>query len=220
MILSNLGKPTWISTPCDKKLLFFTFCSVKQQFSKKFKSNHNIKDQLFHCYSGQILLHEKCYLFMWSIHLVIASKVCKQNNWRLIHEKEIKSLQPIFEAVSSTVNLTVIFVGTSLKYYAIRIQKKYGNLNFKKHSVAGFDIGGYHICKFRKKEIFIGLNIFHCQEGGYITSDNVCDEIVHCPYDNSDEIFCKVCDENQLINCNRSQAAYKKYCGLNFYMGL
>ena len=117
----------------------------------------------------------------WSTHLLIASKVCKQNNGRPIHEKEIKSLQPLFEAVSSTVNLPVIFVFTSLKYYAIRIQKKYGNLNFKKHSVAGFDIGGYHICKFRKKEFFIGLNIFHCQKGGYITSDNVCDEIVHCP---------------------------------------
>ena len=111
-------------------------------------------------------------------------------------------------------------MGTSFKYYAIRIQKKYGTLNFKKYSVAGFGIGGYHICRSRNKEIFIGLNIFHCQKGGYITSDNVCDEIVHCPYDNSDMIFCKVCDENQLINCNRSKATYKKYCGLNFYMGL
>ena len=111
MILSNLGKPTWISIPCDKKLLFFTFCSVKQEFSKKFKSNHNIRDQLFHCYSGQILLHEKCYLFMRSTHLLIASKVSKQNNGRLIHEKEIKSLWPIFRSCFFISQLTSYFCG-------------------------------------------------------------------------------------------------------------
>ena len=39
--------------------------------------------------------------------------------------------------------------------------------------------------------MFIGLNLFHCKKGGYITSNNICDEIIHSPYDNSDEYFCK-----------------------------
>ena len=216
MILSNLRKPTWVSLPCDKKLLFFTFCSIKQEF----KSNQIIEDQLFHCSSDQILLHEKCYSFLWLTNLTIAEKVYKQNNGRLIHEEEIKYLQPLFEAVSETVNFPVIFLGSSLNYSAFTIQKKYGKLSIKKHSISGFGIGGYHIFKFRKKKLFIGLNIFHCQKGGYITSDNICDEITHCPYDNSDENFCKVCNENQQINCNKRKSTHNRYCGLNLYVGL
>ena len=157
MILSNLGNPIWISLPCDKKLLFFTFCSVKQEF----KSKQIIEDQLFDCSPDQILLYEKCFSFLWLKNLITA----EQNNGRLIHEAEIKLLQPLFEAVSETVNFPVIFLGSSLKYYAYSIQKKYGKLSIKKYSNPAFGIGGYHIFKFRKKKIVIGLNLFHCKKG-------------------------------------------------------
>ena len=220
MLLSNLGNPAWIALPCEKKTLFFTFCSLKQDFSRKFELNTSIEDKLFHCHSGQILLHEKCYLFVWFSHLNFAENVCKQNSGRHMLEKEIKSLKTIFNAVSSTVQFPFV-VGNISNYYTFRIQKKYSKLIIEKQSEADFDGQGCLICKCDTLKKVIGINLFHCQRGGYISSNSVCNEAVDCPNDQSDEDFCKVCKETDLTNCNyTTMPLHKNYCKLNFYVGL
>ena len=216
MVLTNLADPIWIAVPCDKRLLFLTVCLIKEDIPKQYDYNRTNGGQLFSCTPDQILFKNKCYLFLWVTQLINDKKLCKQHKEKQVTENKIKSLQPIFDAVSADTKFPIFFARSHAKYYVFEIINRYKKLIVKAYSKVILDVGAYYICQFEKMQLQVGNNIFKCKKGGYISPYYICDKLVDCPNDNSDEDFCNICHENSM-NC-KSLTKHKIYCGFNFYM--
>ena len=61
---------------------------------------------------------------------------------------------------------------------------------------------GFYLSKYKKFNILIGINLFQCTNGGYILSINICDGVMDCPNDISDEEKCSCYKQNHTKNAS------------------
>ena len=223
MLLSNLREPDWISTSCEENLLAFTVCRQKGTTKGKYTISKYKSTLLYLCKSDHILVHGKCYSFLWNEFWNMAGQVCNDFKARAISMKEFISFYHIFDAVSS-VNMFPSFVILNKKtIQVIHIHKLFSRVRFTAVQPKNSKASGHVICNFNKKKAFIGINMFKCRKGGYILQRYVCDGIIDCPIDRSDEEFC-ICGQNEIFG-NETNLCMKlknnetsTQCTFNYYM--
>ena len=206
MLLRNLREPVWNSVPCDAKLLHFTICSAVEKTKSNYINGEDNLSELLKSKSINLLINNKCYGFLWN-SWTTASQLCYNFKARVVSPSEFTSISHIFDAVSS-INLFPLFIFPSfLNLTAIKIYKLFNQVQFKQIKKQTSTISGYIPCNFNKVKIQIGINVFHCKKGGYISPEYMCDEHKDCPNDNTDEYFC-MCNKDmynmKILFCAKS----------------
>ena len=222
MLLRNLREPVWNSVPCDAKLLHFTICSVVEKTKSNYINGEDNLSELLKSKSINLLINNKCYGFLWNSWNT-ASQLCYNFKARVVSPSEFTSISHIFDAVSS-INLFPLFIFPSfLNLTAIKIYKLFNQVQFKQIKKQTSTISGYIPCNFNKVKIQIGINVFHCKKGGYISPEYMCDEHKDCPNDNTDEYFC-MCNKDMYnmkksILCKKLKSRQNiSKCTPNYYM--
>ena len=222
MLLSNLREPDWISIPCQEDLLAFIVCRKENTIKSKYNIS-KYKPSLYLCKSHHILVNNKCYSFIRNEFQTMVGQVCNGFKARGISMNEFTSLYHIFDAVSSINVFPTFIILHKQNIHVIHIYKLFNKVKFTVSQPTNSTVTGYSICNFNRIRIFTGTNIFECTEGGYILYKSVCDGIIDCPVDRSDEEFC-ICDENKFVT-NRDKLCMKTktkrsplVCTFNYYM--
>ena len=217
MLLSNLAEPEWVFINCNERLLNLIVC-VKERNTKKNNSyTLNIVKRSGICLKQYLKIDKKCYKLSWisrnsSIPL---RDICKK------HEKQVngyrrsvleKALKLVSQKGQFPPILALYFHRSKMKISKLTYKKILGQLYFKSEYVSSFEAEGFFLCNVKGYTVFNGSNLFHCNAGGYISYEYVCDGSIDCPNDVSDEkkIFCvKYGKENFLLNSEEHNRNHK-----------
>ena len=92
--------------------------------------------------------------------------------------------------------------------------KRFANTYVYKHEeILSKKTTGLYLCSSEKKIISTGDNVFHCKYGSSVSHIFICDGVVDCPFDNSDEMqHCHL-----FSNAQNKLKAFSS-CGTLFYM--
>ena len=74
MLLSNLAEPEWISIPCNRKFLYFVFCTKKNKLNYLHCQNVTNNITVKSCEHFQITIMKDCYSFIWLTNKSIRSR--------------------------------------------------------------------------------------------------------------------------------------------------
>ena len=140
MLLSNLREPEWVPVNCKEKLLHFAICKYKRTNY----NNYNIQD-LYFCKSTNLLVNNKCYIFLWN-NIWNTSQYCNKFQAKGISLNEFNSLYHIFNAVYSVDTFPNIIFHNNHNLHVIKIFKLFDRIHLKhiyKHTPT---FSGYTIC--------------------------------------------------------------------------
>ena len=216
MLLVNLAEVDWIQVDCDKKLLPNALCIMTAVNSEKDKEHEVlfINDRLS-CIRTQILKNNLCYLFLWYNGMDGKSMEhsCKSNNAFSPNLQNITMFEYLFDAV--TVNFPPILsthqaIDSIYKFTYRRYENIYV---YDQEQILSKKAAGLHLCLSEKYPISTGDNLFNCKNGSSVSYMLICNGVVDCPFDNSDEI----------MNCSlftNPQNRMRKFlrCSALFYM--
>ena len=191
MLLVNLAEPDWIQIDCHQKILPNVLCYL-QKTSKEGKMNTNVTfvHERKACPKSQILKNNSCYLFVWlnGRDKKPMKQLCKNNNAYPIHLRNITFFQYLFDAVA-VVFPPFMFLHSLEDYLYKFTYRKYVNIYvYSKEEILSNETAGLHICSSEIKLISTGDNVFHCKHGSSVLVIFICDGVVDCPFDNSDEM--------------------------------
>ena len=194
MILSNLAEPDWLSIPCEEKTLYYTVCVEKNSEILSENERMNSKS-LYRKQCG--LLHVTalgvCYAFMWQETFPIQNNFCETLRGKSTNLDELGQLKHLFKTLPAGVKTPNIFV----KYkqstiLATRFVVETFNIFTQiQTNISRTKREGYFLCKFNTFETMVHSVTYQCAKGGYISLNDVCDQTIDCPNDNSDEQDCK-----------------------------
>ena len=222
MLLFNLAEPDWISVPCNKSLLSHNLCYLKIPNYALNSKTQNVTDYSY-CLRNHIMLQKKCYIFIW-LNSFNTSNLCA--NFEALPGKKtiIKYLKDLFGSISVINEYPPIIIDNyGNTVHVIKFKHFFNKLNYIHTQVAKYKVSGYLVCSYKKHGISSWANLFHCTKGGYILSENLCDSVIDCPNDRSDEEFC-YCQNN---SANRTSSNFckilyfgmkKKVCSNLYYM--
>ena len=225
MLLSNLREPDWISVPCDKKLVNTVICKIQKETKDRLIIDNLISSEFHLCQLNTILVNVKCYAFLWGSYRNMSGQFCSDYKARGVSSTDITHIYNILNAVSSVNMFPMLFLQNKGSQIIIQIYKLFGKLRLHHVSVQNSTLDGFYICTFHQKKIIIGINMFHCQKGGYILHKYTCDGIKDCPNDNSDELSC-ICEKEYFDSKHRSLCMQIKsvlkipYCTSKYYVDL
>ena len=204
ILFSNMKEPDWISVSCNQALLNTIICKSENiSINVNMVDENNTTAALHFCKLTTILVSTKCYAFLWGQIGNSSDKFCSKIKSIGVTMNKITFFSHIFNAVSSEDIFPILILQNDFRVQLVQVHKLFGNLEFtliSKHNVTS---DGIYICAAEKVKIDIGLNIFHCKNGGYILHTYVCDGFRDCPNDNSDE---------QICICNNSSFSMKNFC--------
>ena len=210
MLLSNLAEPNWVSVVCDQPLLAVITC-IKDNIKKNFTDvQRTFVGICEFCARSAILVHGICYEFHWisrSYHYWCPRKFFK---------KDILIFKHIFEVIALENTIMSAFLPKDKKTMkALKFVRYLDTVTFRRSIVVSLhESEGYIICPSSKSEIHVGSHIFNCSNGSNILYKYVCDGVVDCTNDRSDEEYClcvkakqsKLCKSfyynNKLIVCS------------------
>ena len=208
MLLSNLAEPVWVFIPCSVSLLNVVVCVKDKNIKNNNSYTLNIAENSHICLKQYLKIDEKCYKLSWvsgnsSIPL---RDICEK------YEKQVNSYQrSILEKALNLVSqkgqfppiLALNSDRSKMKISKLTYKKYLGQLYFSSEYVSSFEAEGFFLCNVKTYDVIFGSNLFPCTAGGYISYEYVCDGLIDCPNDISDEkdIFCvKYGKENKLVN--------------------
>lgn len=196
LLLVNLAEPEWISVDCSTKLLYDILCVVRKK-NRADNGLMNLKGvrQKTVCPWQYLLNRGKCYIFFWynvSFGMDYTSeKLCQSHSGYQMYLKDHNNFDFLLETVSSSFPPILLMhdVKSSLVYkltYRTHLKKNI----FKQSVISVSEAEGFFTCQASKSKLQMGTNLFHCHSGAYISSVHLCDGIIDCPNDKSDEQFC------------------------------
>ena len=218
MLLKNLAEPDWIQIDCDKKYLTNLVCITNEtnNSDKKINIDNVSKATRVSCLKTHILKNNVCYLFLWykEVEGVTMNQMCKNNGAVLVDLKDITMFKYLFEAVSSEFP-PILSPHILHKYLYKFTYKRHANIYvYNKEEILADESEGLHLCSAKKKFTSTGDNLFHCQNGSYISYILVCNGVIDCPFDSSDETFTKC---TLFSNTQNKQKLFSS-CDALFYM--
>ncbi len=186
MVLYNLAKPDWVSVPCDKNFLSHQVC-----FEDKMKNGsvkHGEEQNYFNrCKENAHILRQNfCFTFTWSNK---TGQICKPFQVATLISTTEAYLNKIMQAVSLTQNFpTILLEDQTNNFVGVNFYKLYSKLYQRIQSWMGST--GFFLCCYPSREVIIGTNLMKCTNGGYFSVVSICDGIVDCANDESDEELC------------------------------
>ena len=187
MFVYNLAEPNWITVQCDQQLLTNLLC-IKDIMGENimFNKSSNFQQNDHFCASNAILVNDKCYEFHW-VSNVSGSEF--ENKYTDTH---IMKFKHIFEAIALESKYTSVFVKNNISMLqTVTFVKHLDTVTFEKNIATK----GYFIYTSKKYFIHLGSHTFKCFKGSNILFNYVCDGVLDCPSDASDE---------DIIMCNGS----------------
>ena len=206
---------------CRKITRLYYVCQ-KTSPVNEYDVNKNDLSEIFKCKLLHIVVKTRCYAILHETNPVNKGQLCKNMNSKPLKESKIDDFNHIFDVVLMEGTYMNIFMENDINFiFVVKIQKFFGLLSTTRHAIEK-NIDGYHICNFEKIKMTVGLNMFHCKEGGYIPTYYICDGIGDCSNDDSDEEYC-ICKNTTLIKQDDlCQVIYLgqnvKICGNNYVM--
>ena len=187
MLVLNLAEPDWVSIPCNKQLLEHIFCYKNEPLMRTDIQKEN--DYLV-CSKGHILVRKNCYVFLWS-NGIFKTRYLREFNARPVTIQTITFLKNIFDATSLRNDYPTILIQKDVNIvYVVKFQRSLNKIT-ERHSTVNKSIAkGFYTYQYNRINIIIGINLFNCTKGGYISSEYICDGYTDCPNDQSDERFC------------------------------
>ena len=214
MLLSNLAETEWIQVNCNKKLLLHTVCMKKSPIMEDHIYQIKAVDTDL-CPSRFILKDNKCYLLEWYNAQIMKHKtlqqLCKSFHSKSLGLKSLLKFHFLFDAISSTFSPFLSNFSHSL-LNVLSYKKYLSTYKYKTKLVATEVAQGFHVCVSHKKTIFIGIIIYNCSKGGHISTQCLCDGIIDCPNDNSDEI--SICNHENYLKSDCSSLYFKSLDGV------
>ena len=201
MLLSNLAEPEWIFIHCVQHLLPIVACTKGITNPTIMKTNFQIIANEYLCDHFHIRINDTCYFFTWSSynvthssHLGISSLSTKTN---------------IIEAVKIFVNsihmdgktLLSISLRSFKGMHILKFWRHLNELKYQHHIVTSWKHEGYSVYISEKIQLNLRRLLFQCLNGTYILHEYVCDGIVDCIRDYSDEHMCICNDTIYTENC-------------------
>ena len=165
-------------------------CSIKNLNKSKTKVQ-NVKDYSL-CSQNDIMVHKICNAFIWFNEKKRTQNICKDLKELPSNLKTVAALKQTFNAMSldEYYPLFLIENGTNAIHFKLDHFKLERFLNgcyhIQKSSLISH-IKGLYVCHFDRLEILVGINIYNCRRGGYISTIHICDGIFDCPNDKSDD---------------------------------
>ena len=214
MLLSNLAEPNWVSVVCDQPLLAVVTC-IKDKIRNNFTDiySKSVGNSKF-CVRRALLIQRVCYKFHWiskNEHYKCSKKIFSRNVFIFKH---------IFEVMALENTILLAFVPKDNRTMnAVKFVRYLDTVTFKESITTLYDLEGYIICPSNKSEIYLGSHIFNCSNGSHILFKYVCDGIVDCPNDKSDEDFC-LCNKAKQPNMCKLfyQSRQLMLCFSTYYM--
>ena len=191
MLLSNLANPNWLSIDCDRKLLNQVLCRINienKSLSDKWEIGVNRT-----CLGFQIWNNSSCWLFVWSNKSTDVTTRCREYQMINLKIEDIRSLFHVLLAssvpLSPVLSLDKIDKTIIHQFSFDRPSHKY-KLKTKIINTEIYE--GYQICKSDPLNVEIGISLFKCKDGLFISSIFLCNGIIDCCNgDTSDEQFCQ-----------------------------
>ena len=205
MFVHNSAEPNWVSIHCDQKLLTQLVC-VKDIAGENntFNKNSNFVDNRYICTSNAILVNDICYEFYW-----VSNISSPMFSTKYIHI-DIMIFRYIFESIALESKYLSAFVKRKNSILsAVTFVKKLDTVTFEE-TIA---VKGYLIYHSEKYIINLVSHSFECSNGSHILFEYVCDGMLDCPADASDEDscmcytssyskMCKTMTKNNLFTCS------------------
>ena len=187
MLLHNLAQPDWVSIPCHQKLLHHIAC-LREKSPHNFSMNYLKEHRKVFCSKGDIIINKTCHSIVWTEKSNNTINLCSSLSMSSISKfQQVHLFQYLFDTTSLQNNFPTVIItnseNISLQFYRVIDTLYYKtNLNFKGT--------GFFACKTEMPIFPVGINIFYCTKGGYISSAYMCDGFPDCVYDESDELKC------------------------------
>ena len=207
ILLNNLEEPQWIFINCHEKILGDSVCFDKINTTESKADvvfNHIFKI----CLEFQLLRANSCHNFIWThsedFHI---HKITLNNN--------VTYLYPLLYESRGLISPIILSVSGENIYSLLKYDKIF--YDYKKHKAYNEGrIEGFVIVNSTMIYFSFGGNIFICSDKTFISALFVCNGIIDCSNDSSDEINC-----NSFFNKNLQRVApsftSKKYHSTPIY---
>ena len=182
MSLHNLAEPNWISVHCDQQLLTQLVC-IKDVIgtNSTFNQKCNIVKNKYFCALNGILVYDMCYGF----HLV--SNISNLESVNKYSDVDIMIFRNIFEAIALESMYLSAFVKKGISMLnTVTFIRHLDVITFEKIMATK----GYLIYDSERCFTHLGSHTFKCSKGSNILFKYVCDGILDCPDDTSNEDLC------------------------------
>ncbi len=224
LLASNLAQAHWVSVSCRTKMLDLAVCVTScRNESHHRRTQFNQSEES--CSREQILKNDTCFQFLWqfqnNLHNqpnLYGSKVLNIQSTAAL----ILDFQFLFDATSSEFPAFLVADLTSSFMAHRYLCKRYLTLHQCKHDFISLSIAqGFFIFFSRKEVVKPTSNMFICVKGGFVSHLAICDGIIDCPSDDSDEQYCR-CDTFKHTNktqflCKFAIVDENPVCGFMYY---
>ena len=135
---------------------------------------------------------------------------------------DVANFHHIFDAISPIHNYPSIIIQNKSITHVFTYIKQMNILTVTHHIDPTHRTEGFSVSNIPKIKVIHGLNICSCSQGGFILCEYICDDIIDCPNDESDEQYCVF--ENHNITIGKIwkviKTEIKKICTALFYKSL
>ena len=222
MFLLDLAKSDWMSIPCDQKLLCSVVC-----YKNRPKRDHTQKSQTDNgghliCSADHVIIQETCHIFLWLNAMNSTKNTCKQFNSVPVHINRLNLLKQVLDAFSLENQFPPLLMENDTEtVYVVKFQRFMTKLEYRYYSVPLSQARGFYVCNYEKFSISIGINLFYCTKGEYISSEYLCDGVLDCS-NSMDEDNC-TCPHNLhhsgYISCKIiTFGKMKRTCSMLYFM--
>lgn len=219
-LFTNLAQPEYIQVHCQATVLLDIFCSStisssNEQLSAKYQLPVT-------CPQRNVVINESCFLLKWH-----KGGECEGNINTLHHSLPLnmdyfKYFSNIFRAVSSPFLPLLSQLPTATSEVKVFIYKRVLNKDkYREDRVNISHASGFFVHLAKKIFLHTGGHIFMCENGSYVSFLYVCDGVIDCPKDMSDEANCTC---NSYVGNTQPKCAVHSinwhFCSSLYYMAL
>ena len=214
MLLTNLAEPDWIPISCKSRIFTRVLCVSEKPLLQSIAWNNVDTDTK--CPLISIVIEDKCFYFKWKYEG--ETMKLKLNSPTLNHLPRIK-FHHVFDALLlENSHITILTKHNIQIVQYFKIIKNLNKMNYKINNISLIKAEGFFLQTLNKIQIIYGITMFRCEAGSFIRSDFVCNELINCPYEKSDEENC-ICQENvEAKFCKYIKVGkHKKVCNHLYY---
>ena len=218
MLLSNLAEPEWVSVSCTQPILPIVAC-MKQLISPTvMEGNFKNDENKFVCQHFNIRINNTCYSFVWSSYNVTHNLHLK-TMVSLVKANVIEVIKTFVDSVYMEEKMSLlIFVGNYKTGHLLKLWRKLDTLKYQQHPITAGKDEGFNVYFSEQIQLNLSRLLFQCLNGIYILQGYVCDEIVDCTTDYSDEQLCICNEKNYTAYCKQIYSKRTTSCFHTYYM--
>ncbi len=184
MVTLNLADPFVVFVQCQDKILHHVLCLAKGASQLK---NHNAKKQGGLCKSHEFLRREQCYTFHWTLSRNFKSSGSKPTFF--ITDVANFFAEFPFLAYSKSNAISPLFLQESMNKFHLFDYNKHLE-SFHSNDSPEENSGAFELQISPPQILLYDSLVLTCSDGTLVSISSVCNGILNCPNDDSDELNC------------------------------